>query len=94
MIILPEIPFEHGVGVAHELLERVRGIYTIENVENHITLSIGIDTLRHDIDFENAYYWANMALLEAKKAGKNRVVVANRKAELDPELQNGTIDLR
>ncbi|MEO1103986.1 MAG: GGDEF domain-containing protein, partial [Pseudomonadota bacterium] len=78
IIMLPGISADAARSLAETLLEQVR-VRTGSNVNNHlppITVSAGVSTAPdHAIDLKNLIETADRALYEAKRHGRDRVVV-------------------
>jgi diguanylate cyclase (GGDEF)-like protein len=68
---------------AHEVAERIRETIMQQNIEADrqivkVTLSIGISLATQDCKFESLYKNADRLLYEAKHAGRNKVMLANK----------------
>lgn len=80
-LLLPETPIDTGRQRAESLREAVQELKLTHNGQplGEVTLSMGIATFPdHGADRENLLYAADMALYEAKRAGRNRVVLSSR----------------
>ena len=80
-IILPSTTLDEAKLVANRLRERIEDkdfdiTKFSDNVKNlKITTSIGLTQLTNDMDTKNLYVKVDKALYEAKKSGRNRVIV-------------------
>lgn len=76
VLLLPET----DRGVAEEVAERVRqAVHAPVSYQGRrvtVTLTVGVSAFRRDDDFASCLARADQALLEGKRAGKNRVMVA------------------
>ncbi|MCS6957903.1 MAG: sensor domain-containing diguanylate cyclase [Aquificaceae bacterium] len=73
MVILPDADEVDAYHVA----ERIRSLIEKENIENlHITVSGGVATRRRKEDIKTLINRADLALYEAKRSGRNMIVVA------------------
>jgi len=81
-IILPSTTIEEAELVANRLRERIeKEEFDISKYNNtvktlHITTSIGLSKLYDDMDIKKLYVNVDKALYEAKKTGRNKVVIA------------------
>jgi len=81
-IILPSTTIEEAKKVADRLRERIeKEDFDISKFNStvrtlHITTSIGLTSLNMDIDVKKLYVNVDKALYEAKKTGRNRVIIA------------------
>ena len=76
VIVLPEC----GTAVAAGILERVRESLALALSEAHVppfTVSFGVASTAYAAEFEDIVAIADGALLDAKAAGRNRVLVAD-----------------
>lgn len=82
MVILPETPLENAVALAERLRRRVRSeVFVVRDGRSvgHITVSIGVATYPDGAQTrEGLIQAADMALLEAKAEGKDRVCVVHQ----------------
>ncbi len=80
-IILPSTTLDEALLVANRLRERIeKEDFDISKYNNdvktlHITTSIGLTSLMPDMEVKKLYVNVDKALYEAKKTGRNRVVV-------------------
>lgn len=66
--------------IAYQVIDRVRvaiELHYIDDLQRNMTISVGIAECNPEEDFEAAYKQADEVLYEAKKAGRNRVVISN-----------------
>lgn len=66
--------FADAMRIAHEVLERIRHI-DVDGV--HVSASLGVACARADESMRTLLHRADMALLDAKMQGKNRIVAAS-----------------
>jgi diguanylate cyclase (GGDEF)-like protein len=76
IIILPDCPSDHGIKLAERIRKTIEGIEFVYK-ENRIwvTISIGITEYIRGQDLNEFKKRADQALYQAKKSGRNRVVV-------------------
>ncbi len=73
ILILPETDLDQSEALA----EKLRRLVSEKNMFGiAVTMSIGVDLIDPSLDFEDAYHHANGAMFEAKREGKDRVVIA------------------
>lgn len=80
--LLPETDSAGAFQVAERMRESIAGDSLIvgNSLNLHVTVSIGVSTLRQDETLEQALARADAALYEAKRSGRNRVVDAGSTA--------------
>lgn len=81
VLILPNTPRQDGIGVAEKVRELVRGhrYVTAQIPSQPFTVSIGVASYPEDAEtMEDLVDAADIALYEAKGAGRDRVVVSGR----------------
>ncbi len=81
VIVLPDCAVDVAVGV----LERIRERLALALSGGHVpafTVSFGIASTEYTTNFENVLRIADQALLDAKTAGRNRVVIADPAASV------------
>lgn len=79
-LLLPETSLDIGRQRAESLREAVQELKLTHNGQplGEVTLSLGVATFPdHGADRENLLYAADMALYEAKRSGRNRVVLSS-----------------
>jgi diguanylate cyclase (GGDEF)-like protein len=89
-LLLPETPLDTGRQRAESLREAVQELKLTHNGQplGEVTLSMGVATFPdHGADRENLLYAADMALYEAKRGGRNRVVLSSRPPPREVPLQ-------
>ena len=76
-IIMPNTPKEIAIPAADRLRKKIEEAFASSEFPGkvvHLTISIGVATFPSDaVDKDNLIHKADMALYDAKKAGKNRV---------------------
>jgi diguanylate cyclase (GGDEF)-like protein len=74
LVVLPGI----NTGAGHEVAERLRiAVEQARPLGSTVTISIGLSAARGDrVDYDTQFKAADMALYEAKRAGRNRVFAA------------------
>ncbi len=77
-VVLPRRDERTAQLIANRLLEAVASPYSIEHHTCRVGASVGVAPLGVGGDFTSTMGAADAAMYEAKKAGKNRVVVANQ----------------
>ena len=95
VMALPETSPEGALELAERIHERIGAerIRTPDDGDIAVTASIGVSTLPASaIDVRELIAAADAALYEAKRAGKDRVVVAEAGQEARPDPQNGPAD--
>ncbi len=80
MFLLPETGYTHAQYVAERLRKEIDSLsFPTDQGHLHITVSIGIASLDGDVKtIDRLLDMADQALAEAKKAGRNRVMVYER----------------
>jgi len=73
VILLLETPLEGGKTAAEKIRQAIAS-YTFEKIQS-LTMSFGVASLTTDIDGQELLHQADVALYEAKKNGRNQVVV-------------------
>lgn len=89
-LLLPETPLDIGRQRAESLREAVQELKLTHNGQplGEVTLSLGVATFPdHGADRESLLYAADMALYEAKRGGRNRVVLSSRPPPREAPLQ-------
>ncbi len=76
VLLLPETNGETAHEVAERVREAARAPVSYQGRRVALTLTVGVSTFRPDDDFASCLARADQALLEGKRAGKNRVMVA------------------
>ncbi len=77
VLLLPETDLAGAVGLAERLRIALAGAQTrLDGVDVHITASIGVASLRAGESLDNLLHRADQALYSAKRAGRDRVMVA------------------
>jgi diguanylate cyclase (GGDEF)-like protein len=84
MVALPNTTPEEAEKIAERLRTQAEQSTLIQDKEPvHYTISIGLSTVHADeANYETLLEWADTALYNAKKQGRNRIVVANPKEKL------------
>lgn len=78
IILLPETPLAGGVIVAEKICKRIAGeAFAIPGAMVNLTVSIGVAALADDQQAEEMIKSADVALYDAKRLGRNRVVAAD-----------------
>lgn len=76
LLALPDTDLEGGRAVGEKIRENIRGnIYPPSNPEHHATLSIGVAAYMSEQRIEECIKHADDALYEAKRQGRDRVMV-------------------
>ncbi len=76
VIALPNTNIKGASSVAEKILEEIAKPYKIEKYTLNVTFSIGIAIFPNDgFDLENLSKKADIAMYEAKKAGRNRFII-------------------
>ncbi len=79
LVVLVDSSMEEGLSIAERIREKVSEVVTtVDEKEINVTLSIGIEKLGMNDNFDNALVRADEALYEAKTGGRNKVVVYNK----------------
>ncbi len=94
VVALPETSPEGALELAERIHDRIGAerIRTPDDGDIAVTASIGVSTLPASaIDVRELIAAADAALYEAKRAGKDRVVVAEAGQETPPAPQNGPV---
>jgi two-component system cell cycle response regulator len=75
-LILPNVDRTHARMFAERILAMVREVSVPQLYGQHITVSIGLATYaeKNYTSYEELLHYADAAMYEAKKAGKNRIV--------------------
>ncbi|MCX8084163.1 MAG: GGDEF domain-containing protein [Calditerrivibrio sp.] len=75
VILLTEANLENAIKFANRLLETVRNtVFRYKNEELKITISIGVAEYKKGESIEQLIERADLAMLKAKREGKNRVI--------------------
>ena len=94
VVALPETSPEGALELAERIHDRIGAerIRTPDDGDIAVTASVGVSTLPASaIDVRELIAAADAALYEAKRAGKDRVVVAEAGQETPPAPQNGPV---
>jgi len=86
-VLLPAHELEDAVKLAEAMREAIASHVFDAPVDRHITASFGVSVSPGGTDFDTAYCLADAALYNAKRAGRNRVEVAEQ--TLDELLRQG-----
>jgi diguanylate cyclase (GGDEF)-like protein len=76
VLLLPKTDCAVAEEVAERVREAARAPVTLQGQQVTVTLTVGVSTFRPDDNFASCLARADRALLEGKRAGKNRVMVA------------------
>jgi diguanylate cyclase (GGDEF)-like protein len=81
IILLPNTTCTAGTVVADRLCSSLgKSAYVYDGKHVHITVSVGVAELERDYsDFERLVHRADLAMYAAKRLGRNRVFVDDRK---------------
>ena len=76
LVILPETTLDHAIERADAILQTMRSPLDVDGEHVVMTVSIGIAMANADEDLADAYQRADEHLIEAKRRGRDRAVVA------------------
>ncbi len=80
LVVLVNSSMDEGLRIAERIREKVsEAVTTVDETDIKVTLSIGVEKLRMNDNFDNALVHADEALYEAKTSGRNRIVVYKNK---------------
>ncbi|MDG5472165.1 EAL domain-containing protein [Jeotgalibacillus sp. ET6] len=75
VMIVPDMSKEELVHRTHEMMRSLKSEYSLEQVKTYITTSVGISRFPEDGNsFEEVFQYADIAMYEAKRKGKNQIV--------------------
>jgi diguanylate cyclase (GGDEF)-like protein len=75
MVIMPDAPIEKALEKAEILRQGIKSIDSIRGKALNLSISLGIDKVDHSLGFEDVYARANHAMYEAKRSGRDQLVV-------------------
>ncbi len=75
LIALPETSIEGAIATANKLREEFEST-VVDEIGKSVTVSIGVSAYKENDSIESLIHNVDMALYEAKKNGRNRVIVA------------------
>lgn len=94
-IIMPGCSLEHAVVTAERMREKVEALPYVTRAgrERHVTVSVGCSVFPHTAsDAASLIKSADLALFEAKRTGRNRVVAYKGEYKGDPGYQQPQLD--
>jgi diguanylate cyclase (GGDEF)-like protein len=80
-VLLPETQLEEALEIAERLRRSAQGPMTIGDLELAVTISVGVTNADEDLGLSHLLQRADAALYQAKREGRNRVVVLTSKKD-------------
>jgi len=85
VVILPDTSLSDSEKLAEKMRQKITDLaieHSSSLVAEHITISIGIATSNADMDFKNILHQADLAMYQAKKAGRDQFCSFNNNGNL------------